>query len=128
MYFINDFEIIPVVHITTGITFVFKFRMRCFSTVRSLNFSIFWGSFLTTKVTPEIAMSINRHVPCSLLRIMMYGLLLGIVTSVVICRFHVLKYSCYLAGLVVWCCGYQHFRRTVKMQAVCSPETFVIAY
>ena len=78
MYFINYFEIIPVVHFITRITFVFKFYMHCFSTVRSLYFSIFWGSFLTTKVTPEIAMSVNRHVPCSLLRIMMYGLLLGI--------------------------------------------------
>jgi len=99
-----------------------------FSTVRSSYFNIFLGCFLTTKVTPEIVVSINRHVPCSLLRIMIYGLLLGIVMSVFICRLHILKYSCYLAGLVVWCCGYQHFGKTVKMQAARSPETFVIAY
>ena len=35
-YFLNDFEIVPVVPIITGITFVFTFHMRCISVVRSL--------------------------------------------------------------------------------------------
>ena len=35
-YFLNDFEIVPVAPIITGITFVFTFHMRCISVVRSL--------------------------------------------------------------------------------------------
>jgi len=44
-YFLNDFEIVPVAPIITGITFVFAFHMRCISTVRSLYFRIFSASF-----------------------------------------------------------------------------------
>ena len=40
-YFLNDFEIVPVAPIITGITFVFTFHMRCISVVRSLYFRIF---------------------------------------------------------------------------------------
>jgi len=40
-YFLNDFEIVPVAHIITGITFVFTFHVRCISIVRSLYFKIF---------------------------------------------------------------------------------------
>ena len=36
MYFLNDFEIVPVAPIMTCITFVFTFHMRCISIVRSL--------------------------------------------------------------------------------------------
>jgi len=32
-YFLNDFEIVPVTPIITGITFVFTFHMRCISVV-----------------------------------------------------------------------------------------------
>ena len=35
-YFLNNFEIVPVAPIITGITFVFTFHMRCISIVRSL--------------------------------------------------------------------------------------------
>ena len=35
-YFLNDFEIIPVAPIITGITFGFTFHMRCISVVKSL--------------------------------------------------------------------------------------------
>ena len=45
-YFLNDFEIVPVAPIITGITFVFTFHMRCISIVRSLYFRIFSASFL----------------------------------------------------------------------------------
>jgi hypothetical protein len=31
IYFLNDFEIVPVAPIITGITFVFTFHMRCIS-------------------------------------------------------------------------------------------------
>jgi len=40
-YFLNDFEIVPVTPIFTGITFVFTFHMRCISIVRSSHFIIF---------------------------------------------------------------------------------------
>jgi hypothetical protein len=35
-YFLNDFEMVPVTPIITGITLVFTFHMRCISIVRSL--------------------------------------------------------------------------------------------
>jgi hypothetical protein len=37
-YFLNDFEMIPVAPVITGITFVFTFHMRCISIVRSFYF------------------------------------------------------------------------------------------
>ena len=47
-YFFNDFEIVPVAPIITGITFVFTFHTRCISIVRSLYFRIFSACFLIT--------------------------------------------------------------------------------
>ena len=47
-YFLNDFEIVPVAPIITGITFVFTFHVRCISIVRSLYFRTFSASFLIT--------------------------------------------------------------------------------
>ena len=35
-YFLNDFEIVPVAPIITGVTFAFTFHMRCISIVMSL--------------------------------------------------------------------------------------------
>ena len=35
-YFLNDFEMLPVAPIITGITFVFTFHMRCIFIARSL--------------------------------------------------------------------------------------------
>jgi len=87
-YFLNDFEIVPVAPIITGITFVFTFHMCCISIVRSLYFRTFSASFLITFLSPEIATSINVHVPFSLSRIIMSDLLLGIVLSVCIYWFH----------------------------------------
>ena len=69
IYFLNDFEIVPVAPIITGITFVFAFHMRCISIVRSLHFRIFSDSFLIKFLSPEIATSVNVHVPFSLSRI-----------------------------------------------------------
>ena len=46
-YFLNDFEIVPVAPIISGITFVFTFHVRCISIVRSLYFRIFSASFLS---------------------------------------------------------------------------------
>ena len=84
-YFLNDFEIFPVTPIITGITFVFTFHMGCISVVRSSYFRIFSASFLITFLSPEIAMSINIHVPFSLSQVIMSGLLLRIVLSVCTC-------------------------------------------
>ena len=44
-YFLNDFEIVPVASIITGITFGSTFHMRCISIVRSLYFKIFSAFF-----------------------------------------------------------------------------------
>ena len=81
-YFLNDFEMVPVAPIITGITFVFTFHMRCISIVRSPYFRIFSASFLITFLSSEISTPINIHVLFSLSRIIMSGLLLGIVLSV----------------------------------------------
>ena len=73
-YFLNDFEIVPVAPIITGITFAFIFHMRCISIVRSLYFRIFSVSFLITFLSPEITTSINIHVPgCLLSRSLLLG-------------------------------------------------------
>jgi len=74
-YFLNDFEIVPVPPVITGITFVFTFHMRCISIVRSSYFSIFSAYFFITFLSPEILSSINIHVPFTLSRIIMSGLL-----------------------------------------------------
>ena len=81
----NSPSLAPVI---TGITFVFTFHMRCIAIVRSLYFRIFSASFLITFLSPEIATSINTHVPFTLPRIIMSGLLFGIVLSVCTCWFH----------------------------------------
>jgi hypothetical protein len=47
-YFLNDFEMVPVAPIITGITLAFTFHMRYISIVRSLYFKIFSASFLIT--------------------------------------------------------------------------------
>ena len=70
-YFLNVFEIVLVASVITGITFVFTFHMRCISIVSSLYFRIFSASFLITFLSPEIATSINIHVPFSLSWIIM---------------------------------------------------------
>jgi len=54
-YFLNDFEIVPIAPIITGITFVFTFHMGCISIVRSLYFRILSASFLIIFLSPEIA-------------------------------------------------------------------------
>ena len=83
-YFLNDFEIALVARIITGITFVFTLHMHCISIVRSLYFRIFSASFLITFLSPEIATSVNIHVPFSLSRIVMSGWLLVIIIIIII--------------------------------------------
>jgi hypothetical protein len=45
-YFLNDFEMVPVAPVITGIIFVFTFYMRCISIVRSL--LLLWGTKMVT--------------------------------------------------------------------------------
>jgi len=84
-YFLNDFETVPVAPIITDITFVFYIPHGLYFYCKSLYFRIFSASFLIIFLSPEIATSINIHVPFSLSRIIISGLLLGIVLSVYTC-------------------------------------------
>ena len=102
-YFLNVFDIVPVAPFFIGTTFVFTFHMRCISIVRSLYFKIFSASFLITFLSPEIATSINIFVPFSLSRIIMSGLLLGIVLSVCTCWFHNMVLLILLLLLLLLC-------------------------
>ena len=74
MYFLNDFEMVPVAPIITGITLVFL-PSTCVVFLLSgpyTYFKIFSASFLITFLSPEIAASINTHVPAALYRIYYY--------------------------------------------------------
>jgi len=59
----------------------FTFHKLCIYTASFLYFKIFSASFLITFLSPGIATSISMHVPCLLSRIMMSGLLLGMILS-----------------------------------------------
>jgi len=87
-YCVSGFEMVPVAPGITGITFVFKLRMRGTSNVTFVYFSIFFTSFSITFMSLEIATLINTLVPFSLSRIMLSGLLLVMVPSVCTCWFH----------------------------------------
>ena len=85
-YFLNDCEMVPVDFIFYyWYRFFFTFHMSFISIVKSLYFRIFLASFLITFLNPEIAVSVNTHVHFSFSRIMMSGLLLGMVLSVCTC-------------------------------------------
>jgi hypothetical protein len=63
-----------------------------------------------TFLSPGIAASINRHVPFSLSRITMSGLLLGIVLSVCTCWFHsMVTLPPWLVSTDFSTCSYQCF-------------------
>jgi hypothetical protein len=70
-YFLNDFEMVPVARIITGIIFVFTFNIHCIYIVRSLYFRIFSASFLITFLSHEIATSINMKFPLLLLLLLL---------------------------------------------------------
>jgi hypothetical protein len=90
---LSDFGMIPVVPVISGTTFAFTFHMRCDSVVRSLYFAAFWTSFLVTFLSPQIATSINTHVPFSLSRILISGLWLWTVLSICTCWFQTCFYN-----------------------------------
>jgi hypothetical protein len=54
-YVLNDFEMVPVAPIITGITLVFTFHIRCISIVRSLYFRLFSAYFWITFISSGIA-------------------------------------------------------------------------
>jgi len=54
---------VPVAAVITGITFALTFHMHRISIIRAVYCRIFSVSFLTTFLPPEIAASINMHVP-----------------------------------------------------------------
>jgi hypothetical protein len=68
-YFMNDFEMVLVVRVVTGIAFVFTFHMRCISSASYSYFRIFSAFFLIKFLSSEIAAALNIHVPSSLSRI-----------------------------------------------------------
>ena len=55
----NDFELVPVTPVITGVTFAFTFHMHFISIVRNLHYRILSNPFLITFLSPEIATSIN---------------------------------------------------------------------
>ena len=85
IYSLNYFETVPVAPIITGIAVVCTFHIPSISIVKSLYFKIFSASFSISFLSPEIATSISTHVLCSVSRIIMSGLLLGMVLSVCPC-------------------------------------------
>ena len=62
-YFVNVFEMVPVDPIVTSIVSVCTFHMCCICIASYSYFRTFSASFLTTFLSPEIATSINTHVP-----------------------------------------------------------------
>ena len=75
-----------------------------------LYFRIFSASFLIAFLSPEIATSINIHVPFTLSRIIISGLLLGIVLSVCTCWFHnMVTLHPWLVSTDFCTCSYQCF-------------------
>ena len=82
---LKDFKMAPVI---TDNAFVFTFHIRCISIIRSYRFRILSASFLITFLLHKNAIPIHMHVPFSLSRIMVPGLLIGMALSVCTCWFH----------------------------------------
>jgi len=72
---------VPVVPVITDMIFISTCTVHiyCVSPVRPFYFKIFSAFSLIKFLSPKIAMSIKRHAPLSLIRIMMSVLLLGMV-------------------------------------------------
>ena len=87
-YFLNSFEVVSVVHIITGITFVVNITHTSYFCGKLFVYDNFSASFSITFLIPEIAVSINTDVSFWLPRIMMSGLFLATVLKVFLCGFH----------------------------------------
>jgi hypothetical protein len=60
-YFLNDFEMVPVVHNISDITFVATLHVGCISVFSY--FQISSPSFSIAYLSPHIALAINRQAP-----------------------------------------------------------------
>jgi hypothetical protein len=78
-YFLNDFEIVPVAPIITGITLVITFHICCISIVRSLYFQNLLSFFLN-HIPVSWNCDIYQHT-CSLFIIAYYNVLLLLLYS-----------------------------------------------
>jgi hypothetical protein len=58
-YFLNDYGMIPVAPVITGVTFAFTFCMQCTSLLKCFCLRIFSAYFMITRLSPEIATSSN---------------------------------------------------------------------
>ena len=70
-YFLNDFEMVQVVPVITGIISVLTFHIRCISIAMSLYFKTFSTALLIIFPSPELAVA--RRVLSPLSRIIMSG-------------------------------------------------------
>ena len=86
-YRANDFEVVSVNPIITGITFAFAFHMRCISIMSYSYIKFFSACFLITFLPPGIAEFINMHVTCLLPWTLISGVLSRKVLSVCTCLF-----------------------------------------
>jgi hypothetical protein len=55
----NDFEVVSITPVITGVTFAFTFHMHCIPIVRNLHYRILSNPFQITFLSPEITTSIN---------------------------------------------------------------------
>ena len=132
-YFLNDFEIVPVAPIITGVALVLTSHMHCTFIVRCLYFRIFSASFFITFLSPEIPTSNNIHVPFSLSLIMMSGLLLWMVLPVCTCWFHnMVALPSWLVSTDFGTCWYQStlssFTPTALHMLKCTEHTHHVIY
>jgi len=70
-YYLNDFDMVPVGPIISGIAFVITSHMRSSYVLRSWYFTISSASFFITFLYLEIAVSIDRNIHFPLSRILM---------------------------------------------------------
>jgi hypothetical protein len=87
-YCLSDFEIVPVASVVTGITSVFYIPHAMCVYCKIFMFTIFYAYFMIIFLYRDISLTIARHVPFTLPRIMMSGLMLGMVPSICTCWFH----------------------------------------
>ena len=87
-YFLNYFYMVPVAPIITGITFFLFSTCPVFLLLRFLYFKVSLASFLITFLFTKIAKSINIRALFSLSRMIISGLLIGMVLLASTCRVH----------------------------------------
>jgi hypothetical protein len=109
-YSVNDFHVVPLTPVVTAITSAEALiRCPCFILhMRSMHSISIVTSFYVTFLSPEIAVSINIHVPCSLTPTVTSGLFLRMVLSI----FH---FSITEHGYLTFMTYFYHFWYMVKL-------------